>query len=349
VEKSYKKAASDTGNIVSAQTVMNKVRNAETLQIAAEPKTFEETPEELHIFADEDHVTYKDGKKGIVKFAVLSEGKEQVYEYRNRLINRVAFATVTKSNEEFWSEVLGYITQRYDMAKVKCIYLHADGGTWIKKAEEIIPNLKVYLDEFHIRKYLRKLPKEKEYKEIVNAIYKSLDINDKEEFTVQIEKLNNMVSDEKLKKKTEEVKKYIENNWEPVVNRLSKEITGSCTEAMNDHICAERISYHGCAWDRYSLEKLITERIYILNGGVIIAENMDKEKCVIEKDENGHRRIKRFEPKEKNLHAKYFEEQFKANIQNLDFSMFDNHHEYRFFGPVNDIISILGHKRIFSA
>lgn len=279
---------------------------------------------------------------------VLSEGKEQIYKYRSRLKNRISFATVTKSNEEFWSEVLGYITQRYDMSKVKCIYIHADGGAWIKKSEEIIPNAKVYLDEFHIRKYLRKLPKEKEYQEIVKEIYKSLDMNIKEEFTAQTEKLNDMISDKKIQKKIEGVRKYIENNWEAVINRLSKEITGSCTEAMNDHICAERISYHGCSWSRYNLEKLMTARTYILNGGVISPENIDKEKCIIEKDENGHRKLKHFEPQEKSLYAKYFEQQFNTKNQSLDFSMFDKHHEYHFFGPINDIISAWGHKYIFS-
>ena len=37
-----------------------------------------------------------------------------------------------KKNSEFWDEVYEYISNHYDLDKVKKIYLSSDGETWIK-------------------------------------------------------------------------------------------------------------------------------------------------------------------------------------------------------------------------
>lgn len=136
-----------------------------------------------------------------------------------------------------------------------------------KKAESIMPKLKVCLDEFHISKYINKLPRRKEYRETKNKIISSIKGNKKDIFREEIDKLEQILeskNEKLLLKNTKKAEKYISNNWDSIINRYTGEVIGSCTEAMTEHVCSSRISFNGCAWSRYNLEKLIKERVYIL-------------------------------------------------------------------------------------
>ncbi len=347
-EESYEKTTKEYGNMVSKQTVMNKVRDLKSVESKAKKVEEGKTPKEVHIFADEDHVTFRGGKKGIVKFAVLSEGREKIYENRNKLISPVYFATVTGENGVFWEEILGYISKKYDVEKIESIVLHADGGQWIKKAESIMPKLKVCLDEFHISKYINKLPRSKEYRETKNKIISSIKGNKKDIFREEIDKLEQILeskNEKLLLKNTKKAEKYISNNWDSIINRYTGEVIGSCTEAMTEHVCSSRISFNGCAWSRYNLEKLIKERVYILNNEKIEPTDIDKEKCTVTKNENGKKVIKAYHKKEKSIYLQYFENQMELkNESQLDFSIFEDRKPFSFHGSIKNIFSALGHK-----
>ena len=49
-----------------------------------------------------------------------------------------------------------YIEGRYDREAIERIYFQSDGGSWMKKGLEILGGTFV-LDEFHLRKYVRRL------------------------------------------------------------------------------------------------------------------------------------------------------------------------------------------------
>ena len=71
---SMQKAASVTGYIVSRQTVNNKVLSMKAP--VAEIERVKDTPSELHIFADEDHVHLRPKKGTFVPLVTVTEGMD---------------------------------------------------------------------------------------------------------------------------------------------------------------------------------------------------------------------------------------------------------------------------------
>lgn len=61
-----------------------------------------------------------------------------------------------KDNEKLWREVKEYIERQYETEYIEKIYFQSDGGGWMKKGIDILGAESV-LDEFHIRKYIRKM------------------------------------------------------------------------------------------------------------------------------------------------------------------------------------------------
>ncbi len=159
---------------VSRQTVMRQVRGMEV-----PPEGREETSEKrkvkyLYVEADEDHIAlqYKE-KKGdikryrghadngqIVKLVYVHEGYVESGENpkRKELKNVVYFGGLYrgKDNEKLWREVKEYIERQYETESIEKIYFQSDGGGWMKKGIDILGAESV-LDEFHIRKYIRKM------------------------------------------------------------------------------------------------------------------------------------------------------------------------------------------------
>ena len=61
-----------------------------------------------------------------------------------------------KENETLWKEVKEYIERTYETEEIERIYFQSDGGSWMKKGLEMLGGTFV-LDEFHLRKYVRRL------------------------------------------------------------------------------------------------------------------------------------------------------------------------------------------------
>src|SRR5699024_11965899 len=92
----------------------------------------------------------------LAKLIYVYEGieKEAPKSSRHRLINPHYFCSVNtgKGNEEFWDEVYDYLDRRYDLKKVKKIYLNSDGGGWIRIGMKRIAGRVRVLEEFHVKK-----------------------------------------------------------------------------------------------------------------------------------------------------------------------------------------------------
>lgn len=58
------------------------------------------------------------------------------------------------------------------------------------------------------------------------------------------------------KKKIDESKTFILNNWSAVVNRMTLKVCGSCTEPLVSHILSARLSRNPLAWSERGLQKL---------------------------------------------------------------------------------------------
>ena len=108
---------------------------------------------ELHIDADEAHVTLIGGKKSIVPLVSVYEGIETIGK-RKSCKNVFHISEYGKNNDDFWEQVLDEIEKRYILDETE-IYLHADGGGWIQKGLEWLPNAKFVLDKHHKNKAIK--------------------------------------------------------------------------------------------------------------------------------------------------------------------------------------------------
>ena len=147
---SYERASEYiTGGQISKQTVMNKIRAASPQQKPTEYRAIEE----LHIDADEDHVSLQDGGSAIVPLISVYEGIDR---RGKRGVCRHVFhiSEYGKSPAALWEQVSDEIDRRYDLSRAK-IYLHGDGAAWIKTGLDYLPNCEFVLDRYHKNKSIK--------------------------------------------------------------------------------------------------------------------------------------------------------------------------------------------------
>ena len=134
---SYAKSAQIvTGGSVSRQSVGNAIRKLTVLE--KEPDWIEKKKvKELHVYADEDHVHLQKpkkeaGKKGkIVPLVSVTEGTESNGR-RRKTICPMHFVDEHFDSKALWNTVEGYIQKAYAVDSIEKIYVHADGGGWIR-------------------------------------------------------------------------------------------------------------------------------------------------------------------------------------------------------------------------
>ena len=292
VQTSYEKggkAVSILSEEVSRETVKNK------LHALKFPKT-ENYPEKkriaeyLYLEADEDHVALQfHEKKGditeneyhqknngaIAKLVYVHEGIRQENEKSRRHIleHPHYFGRVCngEENKAFWDEVYEYIEKTYDLSKVKKLYLSADGGSWIMSGKRQIAGITYVLDEFHLKKYLRKITKRfgKKEKETEDELINIICCGTKKEFEKKIEELKKEIHTPSGKKRMEEGKSYLLNNWTAAKLRMLRKngVKGSSTESHVSHILSARMSSRPMGWSRTGMSKMVELRAYYYNKG----------------------------------------------------------------------------------
>ena len=154
-EMSYGKSVKIGDTDISRQTVNNKVKTLK--EVVQDVERVKETPEELHLFADEDHVHLKEGSSTIVPLVTITEGIDTSNPKRHKLINPLHIAGYGMDAEAFDDQTEACVNERYDLNKVKRIYIHGDGARRIAALGERFPNAVHVLDGFHLEKYMKKL------------------------------------------------------------------------------------------------------------------------------------------------------------------------------------------------
>ena len=150
---SYQKASNHLcDGEISRQTVMSRVRRSEA--VVTEPTEKRCVPE-LHIDADEAHITLCCGRKSEVPLISVYEGIERQGKH-NRCKNVFHISEYGKKPNELWEQALTEIEQRYDLTDTK-IYLHGDGGSWIQTGLEWIPGSVFVLDKYHKNKAIKSM------------------------------------------------------------------------------------------------------------------------------------------------------------------------------------------------
>ena len=282
---SMQKAATVTGAPVSRQTVNNKVLSMH--DVVTEISRVENTPSELHIFADEDHVHLRPRRSAIVPLVTVTEGIDMSNPKRHKTISPVHFQGYGMDNHVFVDNVVAAIYEKYDMDRVDRVYIHADGGNWIKTLGTLMPNAVFVMDGFHLEKYLKKLLRLNGAAPYSGVVRKAIRENNFEDFAGYISSISEK-QDEKDKKKLHELVNYFQNNWDSIVERMNCTHCGSCTEPLISHTLSQRLSRNPLAWSKEGLGKMAMLRVFEENGGRVTAEHIriSRDKSERSKDFN---------------------------------------------------------------
>jgi len=316
---SMQKAAHVTGDLVSRQTVDNKLLAMKAP--VTEIERVKNTPSELHIFADEDHVHLRPRKSAFVPLVTVTEGMDVSNEKRHRTIDPVHFQGFGMNNDAFIENVTAAIYERYDMDKVNKVCIHADGGNWINKLGDLMPNAVFVMDGFHLEKYFKKLFRLNGAKSYAGAFRKAVHENDFDSFIRFCASIDEK-QDEKGKKALAELVNYFQNNWDSIVERMKGTYPGSCTEPLISHVLSERLSRNPLAWSREGLEQMTMLRVFTENGGKITADHIRVSRSKKERAKDHNARRNGLE-----IYNKYAEAQIKEAFGgHHDWSVFENEH-----------------------
>lgn len=260
---------------ISRQSVRNKAMN--TGEVLYIPERVARPPEIIHIFADEAHINLQNGKNTILPLATVCAGKRPVCKGRNELLEPFHVHGYNLKPEEHWEYVYALCAEKYDMSRVKEVYVYGDGASWINGAFDVFPEAVHVLDEFHFKKRLRSLLAGKVCSAFNLIVGTSIRGNNKMMFDKAVQDMTtaieeNMPEPEERYKRVKGIKEnaaYIMKHWDAIQNRKQPDAIGSCTEALVSHVLAERFTRNPMGWSEAGLSKLAMIRIFVLNGGII--------------------------------------------------------------------------------
>lgn len=297
---SYEKAGELSGGAgrVSRQTVMRHVhKQSFPVRKEKEPKE-KRRVKYLYVEADEDHIALQfHEKKGdikrwkghgdngkIIKLVYVHEGYQDEESKRKELKEVRYFGGLYagKENETLWREVKEYIERTYETEAIERIYFQSDGGSWMKKGLEILGGTFV-LDEFHLRKYVRRLARAAGEEEKEEELMRWVEKGERKKLREWAEEKGEKVS-ERERKRIEESEGYVERNWKGIRARVKKEegVIGSSTEGHISHVLSARMSSRPMGWSEEGASKLSRLRIYWKNGepiGKLLREGGKEEKA----------------------------------------------------------------------
>ncbi len=279
---SYGKAADlVTGGAISRQEVHDLLVRMEVPEYHA--KHDRRTVEELHIYADEDHVSMqrpnkRRGKKSkIVPLVTVTEGTVKESERRNRTIEPMHFVDEKFDTKELWKSVEGYIDRRYDIENIRKIYVHGDGGQWIRNGLEELAQTEHVMDGYHFFKALRGISNILPKRNVKIVMLSALERDDHVRADSFIQDLLQEPLTDKEKKTICDFAGYLFRNWDEIRGRIVEEVPGSCTEAQISHVLSERFSRDPLGWSEVCLGKLTSARVYVKNGGTITKDVFKRE------------------------------------------------------------------------
>ena len=297
IDSSYRKAGMVASILegVHKQTVKNLIMETEIPKIKYKGND-KKVVDILYIEADEDHVALqnkfkkkeyiidKNGNKRKKKNTIIDklvycfEGKEleAPISKRKRLINPHYFAGVykgTNENNKLWEEVYEYIDSKYDLEKVKKIYISGDGAPWIKEGVNYFEQAIFVMDEFHVLKYVIKSTNvlQDSQEEGMHRIFEALRNNDKTELENIFGKIYDECKTTTERENINECHEYFMNQFESICIRFQKneEILGCSAEAHVSHILSNRLSSRPMGWSIKGCNNISKLIAYHYNGGSI--------------------------------------------------------------------------------
>ena len=268
-----------TGGQVSRQSVKNKVMN--TGEVLYIPEKAKDMPDALHIFADEDHIHLQNGRNTIIPLITICEGKTPLSKGRNKLIEAFHVQGYGMEPETHWEYVYALCAEKYDMKRVRKVYIYGDGALWIIKGLDTFPYAVHILDEFHFKKRMKSLLAGEicaSYSAVINT---SISNNNRKQFCrlvdMMLAAVHKKMPESKMRagriKAITDSAAYINKFWDAAQNMRLPGSVGSCTEAMVSHVLSERFSRNPMGWSRAGLSKMSMIRVFVVNGGRISPED----------------------------------------------------------------------------
>ena len=255
LEMSYGKASTYvTGEQVSRQTVMNKIRVARPQQEPVEYRSVRE----LHIDADEDHAHLQTGKSTIVPLISVYEGVEHQGK-RGICKNIFHISEYGKSPSALWEEVSDELERHYDLSNTR-IYLHGDGAPWIKEGLNYLPNCVFVLDRYHKNKAIKQALSGIDRlagSQYEFHIRKALDKGERGRLLSIRDTLLSRFPDRE--KTIRENMDYLLNNFGAITitKRDEASLNGGCTEPHVSHVLSARLSSRPMGWSKETLRRLV--------------------------------------------------------------------------------------------
>ena len=270
-EMSYEKSAVIGEADVSRQTVSNKVNALR--EVVQDVERVKETPGELHLFADEDHVHLKDGRNVIVPLVTITEGIDTSNPKRHKLINPLHIAGYGMDAEAFDDQVEACVYERYDFDEVKRIYIHGDGASRIVNLGERFPNANHVLDGFHLEKYLKKLGHYSGAAQRIGTLRAALRDGNWKTYKKLLETICALQTGND-RENCKKILFFLWNNRQAAHLRYSPEICGSCMESLVSHVLSERLSRTPLAWSERGLEKMTMLVVFRKNGRKVTSKDI---------------------------------------------------------------------------
>ena len=270
-EMSYAKSSKyASAGEISRQTVMGRVRRSSTADHVSGSKR--KVPQ-LHIDADEAHVTLVLGKKSEVPLISVYEGIESHLK-RHECKNVFHISEYGKKPDELWEQVLTEIEKRYDLTDTK-IYLHGDGANWIQTGFDWIPNAVFVLDKYHKNKAIKQMTAglaKSDRKLCDREIRWALENEDLRFFDELTASLYSEMPDreEKILSAAGYLKRFVKGISVCLLD--SDANNGGCTEPHVSHVLSSRLSSRPMAWSKKTLIKLAP----VLACGQIVFREKDK-------------------------------------------------------------------------
>lgn len=265
-----------TNGAVSRQSVHDQILKVDVPEVR--PRTEKRTVKELHVYADEDHAhMQKPGKKKgkqskMIPLVTVTEGMYEQSKGRNRTINPMHFADEGFDTKRLWKTTEGYIGKAYELEKIEKVYIHGDGGQWIRNGLENITQAVHVIDGYHFMRELRSICRMLPHRNIRVTLLNALKKDDHRRADRYMQELLDEPLTEKEAKRIRDFAGYLFRFWEEIRRRIIEDIPGSCTEAQVSHVLSERFSRDPLGWSEGPLGKLVGVRVYLKDGGKLTKE-----------------------------------------------------------------------------
>ncbi len=296
VQSSYAKGGKAASNTESASKQTVKELIHETALSISESKIKDKKKlKNLHIVADEDHVSAQFFKKKgdvekkrnktntiiskviVVYEDVINESGEASKNPRYKLTGKRTFSGVYKGEKEnfrLWEQVRDYIENNYDTEVLERIYISGDGASWIKAGTEILAKSRFVLDKFHMMKYINSSVTHllDSSEEVKSDIWECINTADKKRLNKIYSKILDVTVDENKYNEVKKAYRYFINQWEGIKIRVeeSGNIWKCCAEGQVSHVLSARMSSRPMGWSEWGCHQMSGFRAYYFNGGKVI-------------------------------------------------------------------------------